>query len=80
MSTREYAVSIFNSLTEKQLERFISIFTNPEFDGTSTAFVQEEEIEKRRKIFSDLKASLIPIPDLDEQAEKDEYFKEKYGL
>lgn len=80
MSTREYAVSIFNNLTEKQLERFISIFTNPELTEKTIEFVQEDEIEKRRKIFADLKASLIPIPDLDEQAEKDEYFKEKYGI
>lgn len=80
MSTREYAASIFNRLTEKQLERFISLFTNQGFSETQTVFTQEDEIEKRLKIFSELKESLIPIPDLDEQAEKDEYFKEKYGL
>lgn len=80
MSTREYAASIFNRLTEKQLERFISLFTNQGFSETQTVFTQEDEIEKRLKIFSELKESLISIPDLDEQAEKDEYFKEKYGL
>lgn len=80
MSTREYAASIFNRLTEKQLERFISLFTNQGFSETQMGFTQEDEIEKRLKIFSELKENLIPIPDLDEQAEKDEYFKEKYGL
>ena len=80
MSTREYAVSIFNRLTEIQLEKFIELFAKPESNETSMAFAQEEDIEKKTKNFFDLEASIIPIPDLDERTEKDEYFKEKYGL
>lgn len=80
MSTREYAVKIFNGLTDLQLEKFVAIFANQESDETSTTYIQEDEVEKRLAIFSDLKSGLIPIPDLDEQSEKDEYFKEKYGL
>lgn len=80
MSTRENAKKIFDGLTEEQLEKFIALFTERETGETQAEYAQETDIEKRRKIFSDLTASLIPMPDLDEEAEKEAYFKEKYGI
>lgn len=78
MSTREYAVKIFNGLTDLQLEKFVSIFA-----GDSNFSDKEEDvIREKKEVFADINKIVKRYPSSDSGFEeiKDEYFKEKYGL
>ena len=74
MSTREAALTIFNRLTEKQLQGFIALFSF--LEETPAA---DSDMEKRRAAFAELEKLRRPMPDLDEKKELAEYRKEKYG-
>ena len=66
MSTREKAYSIFQQLTDDELEGFVLIFgrLHPQ---------KGDDIGNRRKIFESLEQLCRPMPDLDYERELDEY-------
>lgn len=75
MSTRELAYSIFEQLTEEELEGFVALFrrVHPPKNDDSAAQARRDEafrrLEKLRK----------NIPDFDEKKALAEYREEKYG-
>ncbi len=72
MSTRDIAYSIFQQLTEEELQGFIALFKRiypPKTDDMSERYEAFEKLEKLCKY----------IPDLDEKKELEEYREEKYG-
>lgn len=82
MSTREMALSIFNQLSEKQLEGFIAMYSGifsvqqtPEQSLQKSEYTQAE----RQKAFEELQAMRKHIPDLNEKAELAAYRDERYG-
>ena len=72
MSTREMAYSIFEQLTENELQGFIALF--------SRAFPpKDDDLAVRRAAFERMEELCRYIPDLDEMKELEEYREEKYG-
>ena len=74
MSTKEMAYSIFEQLTEEELQGFVALFRRVHPPKTD-----EDDIAERRAIFEELEKMRRPIPDLDEKKELAEYREEKYG-
>ena len=74
MDTRQTAQIIFDNLTDKQLKGFIMLF------GYADKTSDNDNRTRAQKAFEHLNSIIRPIPDLDEDKEKDEYFREKYGL
>lgn len=79
MSTREQALSLVERLNENDLQMFLSLFGR--LYQTEAAEQKSEESESMRA-FQELETMISSIPriDVDEDAARDEYFKEKYGL
>ena len=73
MDTRQTAQTIFDSLTDEQLEGFIMMF------GTSAEKGKEKKT-RAQKAFERLNEIIRPANDLDDNKEKEEYLREKYGL
>ena len=72
MSTREKAYSIFEQLSEAELQGFIALF--------SRAFPpKEDDVAERIASFEEMEKLCRYIPDLDEKRALDEYREEKYG-
>ncbi len=72
MSTKEIAYSIFEQLTENELQGFIALF--------SRAYPpKSNDLESRRAAFERLEKLCRYIPELDEKKELAEYREEKYG-
>lgn len=82
MSTREIALSIFNTLSEEQLIEFIKNFS----DGGAEREAEKKDLEKKCKAFEDLSrrieesASFYPIPEDNDKEVLAEHRMEKYGL
>ena len=72
MSTREMAYSIFEQLTDEELQGFIALFRRA-FPPMS------DDVTERREAFERLEKMCRYIPDLDEKKELAEYREEKYG-
>ena len=75
MSTKEIAYSIFEQLTEEELEGFVALFRRihpPKTVDTDQA--------RRDEAFRNLEALRISVPDFDEKKELDEYRKERFGI
>lgn len=76
MSTREIAVNIFNSLTEKQLEGFVAMFG----ELYSISDLQENfNADDRMQAFEELDGMIKDIPEFDYDKELADYREEKYG-
>ena len=73
MSTKEIAYSIFEQLTEEELQGFVALFRKLHPPKT------DDDITERRAAFERLEKLCRPIPDLDEKKELAEYREEKYG-
>lgn len=74
MSTKEIAYSIFEQLTEKELEGFVALFRRihpPKPVDTDQA--------RRDEAFRKLESMRRNIPDFDEKKALAEYREEKYG-
>lgn len=72
MSTRDKAYSIFEQLSETELQGFIALF--------SRAFPpREDDLDERMESFEKMEKICRYIPDLDERRILDEYREEKYG-
>lgn len=76
MSTRDIAYSIFNRLSEKQLEGFIALFSDASSIKSSNDF-SESDIKKGMTAFNRLQRMIKEIPDLDYDKEISEYREEK---
>ena len=74
MSTKEIAYSIFEQLTEEELQGFVALFRRVHPPKTD-----DDDIAERRAIFEELEKMRRPMPDLDEKKELAEYREEKYG-
>lgn len=72
MSTREIAYSIFEQLTEEELQGFIALFRRAYPPKT-------EDRDTRREAFARLEQMCRPMPELDEKRELAAYREEKYG-
>lgn len=77
MSTREYAASIFNRLTDLQLEKFVALFADD-----SSLSDKADDFQEKREAFVDIDKIVKGYPSSDSSFEeiKNEYFREKYGL
>lgn len=74
MSTRELAYSIFQQLTDEQLEGFVALFGNLYPTKTDVSSEQKTAFER-------LQGMIRPgTHDIDEKKELEEYRKEKYGI
>ncbi len=73
MDTRQTAQTIFDSLTDEQLEGFIKLFG-------MTSDKTKEKKTRAQKAFERLNEIIRPANDLDDNKEKEEYLMEKYGL
>ena len=74
MSTRDIAYSIFEQLTEEELEGFVALFRRvhpPKADDIDQA--------RRDEAFNVLESLVKNVPDLDEKKELAEYREDKYG-
>ena len=74
MSTKEMAYSIFEQLTEEELQGFVALFRRVHPPKTD-----DDDIAERRAAFEELEKMRRPMPDLDEKKELAEYREEKYG-
>ena len=74
MSTREMAYSIFQQMTDEELEGFVALFRNvhpPKIGDNSD----------KKTAFERLQSMIRPgTHDIDEKKELEEYRKEKYGI
>lgn len=79
MSTREMAFSLLEHLSESDLQMFLSLFGRLYPQDVAN---KAEEITDSMRAFQELDSLIERIPPfaLDEDASRDEYFKEKYGL
>lgn len=79
MSSRDQAFSLLNMMTEEDIQMFLSIFGR-----VYNINVPKKNLTEKQKAFQHLKGivdSFPPFPDdFDPEKEKDEYFREKYGL
>ncbi len=72
MSTKEIAYSIFEQLTEDELQGFIALFRR--------AYPpKSNDLASQRAAFERLEKLCRYIPELDERKELAEYREEKYG-
>lgn len=72
---RKQAYDILEHLPEKSLQYIIQIMQG--IDGLYNNNVIED---KRREAYNELVSMIEPLGDIDEQAELEQYRKEKYGL
>ncbi|MCM1335389.1 MAG: hypothetical protein NC084_10910 [Bacteroides sp.] len=73
MSTREIAYSIFEQLSENELQGFIALFRK--------AYPPRKDEQARKKAaFVRLEQLCRYIPELDEDEELERYREEKYGI
>lgn len=79
MSTRERAFFLLEHLTESDLQMFLSLFGRLYPQATGSDEPQKNEAVQA---FQELDRLIEDIPpfEIDEDAARDEYFKEKYGL
>ena len=73
---RQQALDLVQSAPEEVLQELIYFMHDEKFRQIE----KEKRLEKKRVAFEKFKSLCKPIPDLDEDKEKAEYFKEKYGL
>ena len=73
---RQQALDLVQSAPEEVLQELIYFMHDEKFRQIE----KEKRLEKKRVAFEKFKSLCKPIPDLDEDKEKEEYFKEKYGL
>lgn len=74
MSTREIAYSIFEQLTEEELEGFVALFRRVHPPKTV-----DSDQARRDEAFRKLESMRRNIPDFDEKKALSEYREEKYG-
>ncbi len=72
MSTREIAYSIFEQLSEEELQGFIALFRK-------MYPPKNDDMAERRAAFERMKGVCRYIPELDEKKELAEYREEKYN-
>lgn len=77
MSTREMAFSLLEHLSESDLLMFLSIFGRL-YPQDAASKNQEDSIQAFRELDSLIEH--ISAFSVDEDAERDQYFKEKYGV
>lgn len=73
---RQQMHELIDSVPEEVLQELIYFMRDEKFRQIE----KEKRLEKKRIAFEKFKSLCKPIPDLDEDKEKEEYFKEKYGL
>lgn len=74
MSTREIAYSIFEQLTEEELEGFVALFRR-----VHPPKANDNDQARRDEAFSKLESLRRNIPDFDEKKALAEYRGEKFG-
>ena len=72
MSTREIAYSIFEQLSEEELQGFIALFRK-------MYPPKNDDMAERREAFERMKSVCRYIPELDEKKQLAEYREEKYN-
>ena len=72
MSTKEIAYSIFEQLSETELQGFIALFSK-------LYPPKDDDLTERRAAFERMEKLCRYIPELDEKKELAEYREEKYG-
>lgn len=76
MSDKELAHSLIEELPAEYLEQAIVMLAK-----LTRIQKNPENCEKRRKSFEELEGMLKPAPpDFDPEKEREEYYKEKYGI
>lgn len=73
---RQQMHELIDAVPEEVLQELIYFMHDEKFRQMEKA----ARLEKKRVAFEELKRLSKPIPDLDEEKAKDEYFKEKYGV
>ena len=73
---RQQVQELIDTAPEEVLQELIYFMQDEKFRQIK----KEIRLERKRIAFEGLKSLCRPIPDLDEDKEKEEYFKEKYGL
>ena len=72
MSTREMAYSIFEQLTDEELQGFIALFKR-------LYLLEDDDMKERQAAFGRLEKMCRYVPDFDAKKELEEYRQEKYG-
>lgn len=72
MSTKDLAYSIFQQLTEEELQGFVLIFSKLHPNTN-------EDMERRKAAYERIMELRKPMPDLDYDKELASYREEKYG-
>lgn len=76
MSNKELAHSLIDELPEEYLEKAIVILAK-----LNKVKRDADDLEKRRKAYDRIMSILKPAPpDFDPEKEREEYYKEKYGI
>lgn len=74
MSTKELAYSIFQQMTDEELEGFVALFRNIHPP-------KKIDVGEKKSAFERLQSMIKPgTHDIDEKKELEEYRKEKYGI
>lgn len=73
---RQQALELVQVAPEEVLQELIYFMQDKKFRQIE----KEVRLERKRVAFEELKSLCRPIPDLDEDKAKEEYFKEKFGL
>lgn len=76
MSDKELAYSLIDELPEEYLEKAIVMLAKMAKEKRD-----EDDLEKKRRAFERMMSILKPAPpDFDPEKEREEYYREKYGL
>ena len=73
---RQQVQELIDTAPEDVLQELIYFMQDEKFRQIK----KEVRLERKRIAFEELKSLCRPIPDLDEDKAKEEYFKEKYGV
>ena len=73
---RQQAFELLETMPEEVLENVIQILKAEKL----RQFEKEKRLEKKRIAFEELKSLCRPVPYLDEEKARAEYFKEKFGV
>lgn len=76
MSTREYAVSLINTMSDEQVDSLVNFIVS--FSSAGKDRQSDTEADSRLKAFERIK-ELRSVPINDEKAVLQEYREEKYG-
>ncbi|MBR0485529.1 MAG: hypothetical protein IJJ69_12285 [Oscillospiraceae bacterium] len=85
MSTKEIAATLFDKLTENDLELFIAIFSRlyeTKEDKTENKDTEKaERLARKKAAFEHILANKVTLPpDFDEKQELLDYLDERYGI